>query len=166
MSAVHTPWCRMVQGPGAVGARRSGSTCRGRCQGLWATKGALGLEFTVGGASQQQSAAIMLGSRLPSDGPTHPTPAADTSPQISNNVTLSHNSAEGSGGVLYVRGNLHKGLQLQVRCQGSWRPGRAPYLYAKPRVSLRQTACSGVKHLACTRMQSMACPSSCSLLNM
>ena len=95
-----------------------------------------------------------------------PPPGPNASLQISNNVTLWHNSARSSGGVLYVGGALDKGLQLQVRRYGSWRPGRAPYLYAKPRVSLRQTACSGVKHLACTRMQSMACPSSCSLLNM
>ena len=39
MRAVHTPWCRMVQGPGAVGARHSASTCRGRSQGLWGTRG-------------------------------------------------------------------------------------------------------------------------------
>ena len=83
--------------------------------------------------------------------------------QISNNVTLSHNSAEYSGGVLYVGGALYDGLQLQVRRQGSWHPGRAPRLYAKPRVPLRQTACNGVQHMACSHMQHMARPSSCSL---
>ena len=69
--------------------------------------------------------------------PPTPPPAANTSPQISHNVTLSHNSAARSGGVLYMFGTLAKGLLLQVRRQGSWRPGRAPHLYVEHDVLLR-----------------------------
>ena len=74
-----------------------------------------------------------LAPRLPKlDPPTHPTtPGLNAFLQISNTVSLSHNSAQYSGGVLYVGIDLPNGLLLQVRRQGSWRLGRAPRLYAK-----------------------------------
>ena len=77
----------------------------------------------------QQSAATRLPKLEPPKQATT-TPGLNTSLQISTNVTLSHNRAVFNGGVLYVWGTLDKGLQLQVRRHGSWRPGRAPHLYA------------------------------------